>query len=202
MSSRSSETAAGLMPACRKRDRETFSRSATLTQSHLDGLGQGGRGGAREVEVELVGGLAAQQQGLPDRFHHGGGVHRDGHGNPGGAADLVVAADEDVEHDAVDAVVFAVVGDGAHGGGALAEPVDPAFALLVAGRIPGQVVVHDGSEPVLEVDAFGEAVGGDQQPRPVVVGEAGRRAVPALRAAGCRSPPRRAGPDSFWSARR
>ena len=83
-----------------------------------------------------------------------------------------MAADEDVEHDAVDAVVLAVVGDGAHGGGALAESVDSAFALFVAGGVPGQVVMHDGGESVLEVDAFGEAVGGDQHARPGVVGEA------------------------------
>ena len=91
-----------------------------------------------------------------------------------------MAADEDVEHDAVDAVVFAVVGDGAHGGCALAEAVDPAFALLVAGGVPGQVVVHDRGEAVLQVDAFGEAVGGDQQPRAVVVGEAVDAQFPLL----------------------
>jgi len=33
--------------------------------------------------------------------------------------------------------------------------------------------VHDGGEAVLQVDALREAVGGDQQPRPVVLGERG-----------------------------
>ena len=82
-----------------------------------------------------------------------------------------MAADQDVEHDAVDAVVVAVVGDGAHGRGALAEPVDAALALFVAGGVPREVVVDDGGEAVLQVDALGEAVGGDQQPGAVVLGE-------------------------------
>ena len=47
-------------------------------------------------------------------------------------------------------------------GRALAEPVDPALALLVPGRVPGQVVVDDGVEVVLQVDALGQAVGRDQ----------------------------------------
>ena len=45
---------------------------------------------------------------------------------------------------------------------ALAEAVDAAFALLVPGGVPGEVVVDDGVEVVLEVDALGQAVGGDQ----------------------------------------
>ena len=36
------------------------------------------------------------------------------------------------------------------------------LALLVAGRVPGQVVVDDGVEVVLEVDSLGEAVGRDE----------------------------------------
>ena len=80
-------------------------------------------------------------------------------------SDRLVLAEQHVEHDAVDPVVRAVEGDGAHGVGALAEAVDAALALLVAGRVPGQVVVDDGVEAVLEVDALGQAVGGDQHPR-------------------------------------
>ena len=53
----------------------------------------------------------------------------------------------------------------------LAEPVDAALALFVAGGVPRQVVVDDGGEAVLQVDALRQAVGGDQQPRPVVGGE-------------------------------
>ena len=53
----------------------------------------------------------------------------------------------------------------------LAEPVDAAFALFVAGGVPRQVVVDDRGEAVLQVDALRQAVGGDQQPRPVVGGE-------------------------------
>ena len=120
---------------------------------------------AAEVESQLVGVRPAQQQGFPDGFHHGGGVDRHGNRDPGAALDRLVAADEYVEHDAVDAVVVAVVGDRPDGGRGLAESVDAALALLVSGGIPGEVVMHDRGESVLQVDAFGEAVGGDQQTR-------------------------------------
>ena len=46
--------------------------------------------------------------------------------------------------------------------GRLAEAVDAAFALLMPGRVPRQVVVDDGVEELLEVDAFGQAIGGDE----------------------------------------
>ena len=117
---------------------------------------------------------------------------------PVAAVDLLVAADEDVEHDAVDAVVFAVVGDGPHGRCALAESVDSAFALFVAGGVPGEVVVHDGGEAVLQVDALGEAVGGDQQAGPFVVGEGVDAKFAFLGWQGCRSPRRCAGRGSSW----
>ena len=58
----------------------------------------------------------------------------------------------------------------AHLGRALTVAVDPAFTLFVAGGVPGQVVVHDGREQVLQVDAFGEAVGGHQHAASAVVG--------------------------------
>jgi hypothetical protein len=73
-----------------------------------------------------------------------------------------VLADEDFEDLAVDAVVAAVDGDDADVFRPLAEAVDAAFALLVPGGVPGEVVVDDGVEVVLEVDALGQAVGGDQ----------------------------------------
>ena len=78
------------------------------------------------------------------------------------ACEICVLADQDVEDDAVDAVVLAVEGDGADDVAPLAEPVDAAFALLVPGGVPGQVVVDDGVEVLLEVDALGQAVGRDQ----------------------------------------
>ena len=79
-----------------------------------------------------------------------------------------MAADEYVEDDAVDFVVGAVVGDRPDGGRGLAESVDAALSLLMSGGVPGEVVMQNGSESVLQVDAFGEAVGGDQDARPSV----------------------------------
>ena len=71
-------------------------------------------------------------------------------------------AEQHVEDDAVDAVVRAVDGDRPHLAVPLAEPVHAALALFVAGRVPGEVVVHDGLEVLLEVHALGQAVGRDQ----------------------------------------
>ena len=46
----------------------------------------------------------------------------------------------------------------------LAVAVDPALALLVAGGVPGEVVVEDGVEVLLEVDPLGEAVRRHEHP--------------------------------------
>ena len=77
---------------------------------------------------------------------------------------VLVLAEQDVEHDAVDLVVRAVEGERADDVAWLAEAVDAALALLVAGGVPGQVVVDDGVEVLLQVDALAQAVGGDQHP--------------------------------------
>ena len=116
---------------------------------------------------------AAKDEALEDGLHDERGVGGQGHGDAGGLADGFVLADEDIEDDTVDGVVDAVVGDGADGLGALPEPVDATFALFVPGGVPGEVVVDDGGEVVLQVDAFGEAVGGDEDAVAVVGAEVG-----------------------------
>ena len=115
-----------------------------------------------EVEGELTHVPArafAEQRALEQRLGDllAGTRHRDG--DPQRAPDALVLVDQDIEDDAVDGVVRAVPGDHPHLGLLLPEPVHPALALLVAGGVPGQVVVQDGIEVRLEVDAFGEAVG-------------------------------------------
>ena len=64
----------------------------------------------------------------------------------------------------------------------LAEPVDAALALLVPGRVPGEVVVDDGVEVVLQVHAFGQAVGGDQDALPALFAGGLREALDAVHA--------------------
>ena len=77
-------------------------------------------------------------------------------------ADGLGLAQNDVEHKAVHRVVFAVQHGAAYFFCLLPEAVNPAFALFVAGGVPGQVIVHDRREQMLQVDAFGQAVGGNQ----------------------------------------
>ena len=78
-------------------------------------------------------------------------------------------AQQHVQHDPVDAVVGAVERDRPDDGGALPEPVHAALALLVPGRVPGEVVVDDGLEAGLQVHAFRQAVRGDEDGTPGLV---------------------------------
>ena len=116
--------------------------------------------------------LLAEQRALEQRFGDllAGARHRDRH--PEIVLDALVLADEDVEDHAVDRVVSAVVRDGPHLALLLPEPVHPALALLVARGVPCQVVVQDGIEVFLEVDAFRQAVGADER-EPAAVGSEG-----------------------------
>ena len=115
-----------------------------------------------EGELLLAGLEAGLDHRVHDRFHDLGAVRWDRDGDAEGLADGLVLADQHVEHDAVDQVVRAVVGEHAYDLLRLAVAVHAALALLVAGGVPGQVVVDDGVEVVLEVDALAQAVGGDQ----------------------------------------
>ena len=90
------------------------------------------------------------------------GVGRHRHRNPESTANALVLAQQHLEHDAVDRTIGRVERDRAYGVALLAEAVDAALALLVTRRIPGKVIVDDCVEAFLEVDAFAEAVGGDE----------------------------------------
>ena len=74
-------------------------------------------------------------------------------------------AEDDFEHCTVHRVVLPVEHGAAHLAGLLAEAVNPALALFVTRWVPAQVVVHNGREQALKVDAFREAVGSDQDSR-------------------------------------
>ena len=78
--------------------------------------------------------------------------------------DRLVLAQEHLQHDPVNLVVDAVVGHRAYHALRLAVAIHPALALLVAGRVPAQVVVQHRVEVLLQVDPFAQAVGGDQDP--------------------------------------
>ena len=106
--------------------------------------------------------IAAQDEALHDGGDDLVRVHRHGHGNAKRPADVLVLSEEDFEHDAVNLVVHAVVGDDLDVRAALAEAVHAAFALFVACGIPREVVVEYRIEIILEVDAFGEAVGANE----------------------------------------
>jgi hypothetical protein len=65
-----------------------------------------------------------------------------------------VLAQQHVQDDPVNPVISAVQRDRPDDVGTLTEPVDPAFALLVARRVPRQVVVDDSLEVFLQVRAW------------------------------------------------
>ena len=106
--------------------------------------------------------FAAHQCGLDQGLVDAGVVFGQGHHHAQLFLDSLALAQDDFEHEAVDGVVLAVEHGAAHLGGLLAEAIHPAFALFVARGVPGQVVVDDGGEKVLEVDAFRKAIGGHQ----------------------------------------
>ena len=146
------------MPACAYLVRDWCSRATALSHSRC----RSSRCSRPKLERELLAGGVAQQQAFQDGLDHVVAAvgYRDRDAQR--LADLLVLAEQHVEDDAVDAVVGAVQRDRADGAGLLAEPVHAAFALLVPGRVPGQVVVDDGLEVLLQVHAFGQAVGRDQ----------------------------------------
>ncbi|CAM5423085.1 hypothetical protein RLIN73S_07523 [Rhodanobacter lindaniclasticus] len=110
-----------------------------------------------------AGALAAQHDCLHQCLGEGVIVVGDGHRYAKLLSDLLGFAQDDVQNSAIDRIVGTVDQGGAHLGARLAEAVDTAFALFVAGGIPRQIVVNHSIEVVLQVDAFGQAVGGDQQ---------------------------------------
>ncbi len=65
---------------------------------------------------------------------------------------------ENIENDAVDRVIDAVICEHAHARAFLAVAVDAAFALLVAGGVPRKIIMHDGVEIILKVDSLAETV--------------------------------------------
>ncbi len=77
--------------------------------------------------------------------------------------DRLVPANEHIDNELVDAVVLAPDRNDTDLGVRLAETVHAAFALLVARRVPSEVVVDHCVEVVLEVDALRKAIGGDEQ---------------------------------------
>jgi len=106
----------------------------------------------------------AQKQALEDGLHHLFGIQGDGHGNAQGVADGAMLAQQHIQNDAVGAVIDPVIGEDAHLRLGLPEAVHTALALLVPGGVPGKVVMHDGVEVILEIDALAEAIGGDEHP--------------------------------------
>ena len=125
---------------------------------------------ADALERELLAGCVAQQDAFEDGLHDVVAAVRYRDGDAECLADLLVLAEQHVQDDPVDAVVCPVEHDGADGAGALPEPVDAALALLVPGRVPRQVVVDDGLEVLLQVHAFGQAVGRHQHRAAGIVG--------------------------------
>ena len=89
-------------------------------------------------------------------------VNRDRHGETECGPNAVVPTEQDVEHQSINRVVTPVHRGNYNGWPRLTIPVYPAFTLLVPSGIPREVVVHDRIEPVLEIDAFGQAIGGDE----------------------------------------
>ena len=113
-----------------------------------------------QAELAVVGGEEPLEHALDELVVAAG--DRDGDAQLG--ADLLVLAEQDLEHDLVDDVVDAVDRGDLDRRRRLPVAVDAALALFEPGRVPRQVVVDDGVEELLEVDALGQTVRGDENP--------------------------------------
>ena len=111
----------------------------------------------------FLGGASPEKERLENGLRDGLAFLRDGDMGAEGLVDFAGLVEQDADDDAVHGVVRAEEADGFDGfGKGLAEAVHAAFALLQAVGIPGQIVMEGGVEGVLEVDAFTEAVSGDE----------------------------------------
>ena len=115
-----------------------------------------------QVERKLAGHASAQHHRRHQRVGHRPPFIGERNGHARRLADLLGLAKDDIEHGAVDRAVRREHHDRSDELCRLAEAVDPSLALLMPGRVPRQIVVDDRVEELLEVDAFGQAVGGDE----------------------------------------
>ncbi|MNZ26332.1 hypothetical protein D3C78_435200 [compost metagenome] len=122
----------------------------------------------RQVVLHLVTG---EQHGLHDRLADAGFVLGHRHRDTQRLADAFRLSQDHLQHCAIHRIVGAIEHQRAHLGGTLAEAVDTTLALFVAGRVPGQVVMHHRIEHVLQVDTLGQAVGGDHDRRLVDIAQ-------------------------------
>ena len=118
--------------------------------------------------LRVVLGLVAKEHALQNRFDNVLAASGDADRDAEIALDLLVLSEEHIDHDAVNLVVFADVGDCANLGLWLPESVHAAFTLLMARRIPTEVVMDDGVEVILEIDALTQTVSADQDPALVI----------------------------------
>jgi hypothetical protein len=109
-------------------------------------------------------GTASEEQALKHRLYDLLAIDRHGDGDPEGITDGAVFPEKHIEHNAVDLIVYAIVGQHPDLASLLAEPIYSAIPLLVASGIPREVVMNDGVEFVLKVDSLAEAVCADQTP--------------------------------------
>ena len=105
-----------------------------------------------------------QEYRLEQRLRERVALVRHGHRDAEFLPDTGRLAQDDLEYRTIHRVVDAVDERGAHRFARLTEAIDTALALLMACRVPREVVVNDGVEVLLQVDALRQAVGGDQDP--------------------------------------
>jgi len=105
-----------------------------------------------------------QQNVVDDGFHDLFGIDRYRDSDAEALADRCRLANQYVEDDLIDLVVGAVQQHRADFSLRLAETIDAPLPLLEPVGVPRQVIMDDGVEMLLQVDALGEAVGRNEDP--------------------------------------
>ena len=156
-------TSSGLRARCAKRVRFSLSRATSRSQLRCERDDFGQLQTKFHLGDGFLGGASPEEESLENGLRDGFAFLRDGDMGAEGLVDFASLVEQDADDDAVHGVVGAEVADGFDGfGKGLAEAVHAALALLQAVGIPGQIVVKGGVEGVLQVDAFTQAVGGDE----------------------------------------
>src|SRR5579875_636687 len=114
---------------------------------------------AGESQGKLLSSRTPEQDVFDHRLDHLRGVGWNGNGDPEVPPDPFGLPDQNVKHSLVDFVVASPDCHAANFRLRLSEAIDAAFALFEAIGIPREIVVDDGVEFFLEIDALTQTIG-------------------------------------------
>ena len=117
-------------------------------------------GEKHQLSVVLL--VLLEERGLHDRERDAPVIDGDSHRHTQRVADGLRLLGNDAKDKSVHGIVLSVHERTANARGLLPETIHSALPLLMSGRVPEKVVMHDGIVIVLEVDTLGQAIRGNE----------------------------------------